>query len=387
MSTSTVRTGIMSRPLAAVFAANFGALVSFYLLLSTIPMFTGVVGAGEAGAGLTTGVMMLATVTAEFATAWLVSRIGYRTAFGLGLVLLGAPALLLPLASDLTAVLLICLARGVGFAIVVVVAGAVAASLMPAERRGEGLGLYGIVAGIPAIVALPAGIWLVAQVGYTAVFVGGGLAALAGIAALRWVPAVIGNGSGNDEGSNEESSLGSALRSPGLRRPALIFAATATAAGITATFLPLAVGEIAAIALLGQSVTATVARWLAGRYGDRHGPARLLVPGVLAVAVGTGALLVGSPVATVAGMLLFGAGFGVAQSASMMIMYNRAPATAYGTVSALWNLGYDAGYGAGAAGFGAVAGAGGYPVAFGLTTAIVVAALLPALRDRRHPVR
>ncbi|MEJ3651412.1 MFS transporter [Actinomycetes bacterium KLBMP 9759] len=383
MSTSTARPGIMSRPLAAVFAANFGALVSFYLLLSTVPMYTGVVGAGEAGAGLTTGVMMLATVTAEFATAWLVARIGYRAAYGLGLVLLGAPALLLPMASDLTSVLLVCLARGVGFAIVVVVAGAVAAALMPPERRGEGLGLYGIVAGVPAIVALPAGIWLVAQAGYAAVFIGGALAALAGVAAMRWVPTSIGDG---DESGHDEGGLGSALRSPGLRRPALIFAATATAAGITATFLPLAVGEVAAVALLGQSATATVARWLAGRYGDRHGPARLLVPGVLAVAVGTGALLVGSPIATVSGMLLFGAGFGVAQSASMMIMYNRAPATAYGTVSALWNFGYDAGYGAGAAGFGAVAGVGGYPVAFGLTTALVVAALVPALRDRRHPV-
>ncbi|WP_433557193.1 MFS transporter [Pseudonocardia xinjiangensis] len=381
MSATAAGTHIMSRPLAAVFAANFGALVSFYLLLSTVPMFTGVVGAGEAGAGLTTGVMMLATVVAEFATAWLVARIGYRAAYALGLVLLGAPALLLPLTGGLTPILLICLVRGVGFAIVMVVAGAVAASLMPADRRGEGLGLYGIVAGVPAIVALPAGILLVEQAGFTAVFVGGGLVALVGLATLRWIPTTIGAGDGESGGN-----LASALRSPGLRRPAMVFAATATAAGITATFLPLAVGGIAAVALLGQSLAATVARWLAGRHGDRHGPAGLLAPGVLAVALGTGALLLGSPIATVAGMLLFGAGFGVAQSATMMVMYNRAPTSAYGTVSALWNLGYDAGYGAGAAGFGAVAGITGYPPAFLLTAVLVGAALVPALRDRRHAV-
>ena len=31
---------------------------------------------------------------------------------------------------------------------------------LPPERRGEGLGLLGIVSGVPAVIALPAGVWL-----------------------------------------------------------------------------------------------------------------------------------------------------------------------------------------------------------------------------------
>jgi MFS family permease len=52
-------------------------------------------------------------------------------------------------------------------------------------------------------------------------------------------------------------------------------------------------------------------------------------------------------------------------------------------LSALWNLAYDAGMGLGAAGFGAVAAQAGYPASFALTAALMLAALAPALRDRR----
>ena len=65
------------------------------------------------------------------------------------------------------------------------------------------------------------------------------------------------------------------------------------------------------------------------------------------------------------------------------LMYARVPESGYGTVSALWNLAYDAGMGLGAAGFGGVAVQTGYPASFALTGVLMLAALAPALRDRR----
>jgi hypothetical protein len=50
------------------------------------------------------------------------------------------------------------------------------------------------------------------------------------------------------------------------------------------------------------------------------------------------------------------------------------PFAGYSTVSALWSVGYDAGMGAGAVGFGALAALTGYPAAFAPTAA---AKLLP----------
>ena len=83
-----------------------------------------------------------------------------------------------------------------------------------------------------------------------------------------------------------------------------------------------------------------------------------------------------------AGMCLFGTGFGMLESATFTLMIERVPAPAYGTASALWNLAYDAGYGAGPAVFGVVVGHTGYPVAFALTAMLMLAALIPAARDR-----
>jgi MFS family permease len=81
-------------------------------------------------------------------------------------------------------------------------------------------------------------------------------------------------------------------------------------------------------------------------------------------------------------MSLFGAGFGIIQNATLALMIDRMPASGLGTASALWNLAYDAGFGAGPVVFGLFVGHTGYPVAFALTGLLTLAALPAALRDR-----
>jgi MFS family permease len=138
------------------------------------------------------------------------------------------------------------------------------------------------------------------------------------------------------------------------------------------------------VALFVQSCAAPVGRWSAGWYGDRHGSARLLIPALLAVAIGTAALAwLDGPVAAAAGMGLFGLGFGVAQNATLALMFERVAKSDFGRVSALWNLAYDGGMGVGALGFGLLAAPAGPAAAFAATGVLMLAALTPALRDRR----
>jgi predicted MFS family arabinose efflux permease len=375
------RSPILSRALLALFVASFGAMTGFYLLLSVVPLYAESVGAGGVGAGLVTGTLMAATVAGEPAVPRLIGRFGHRWVLAAGLVLLGTPALALPAAATMPAILAVSLVRGLGFAVVVVVGGALVASLVPQERRGEGLGLFGIVVGVPGVAALPLGVWLVGEVGYPVVFVAGGLAALAGLAVVPGLP-------GRAPAREPPVGILAGLRSPALVRPAVTFSVTAMAGGVVVTFLPLAVGGgsggLAAVALFVQAVGSTLTRWWAGRFGDRHGPAVLLVPGVVAAAAGMAALvLVGQPAAVLAGMALFGAGFGATQNASMTLMLNRVAPSGYGTVSAIWNLAFDLGIGVGAFGFGVVAAQTGYPAAFAVTAGLVLAALVPLWLDRR----
>ena len=390
------RPRLVSARFAAALLSSFGALTSFYLLLSVTPMYAMSAGAGSAGAGLVTGSLMLTTVLAEFASPRLLGRFGYRAVFAAGALLLGGPAPALLLPHSMAIIIAVSIARGIGFGLATVVLGALVAASVPTERRGEGIGLAGVVACVPAIVALPSGVWLAQNTGYVVVIAITAISALAPLAATPWLANPAGQqagsghgeaGSGHAETEAAPAGLLSSLRSGGMLRPGLVFAATTIAAGVVASFLPLAAGVSAGVATLGlfaQAVTATASRWWAGRRGDRHGHAGLLIPGLLIAAAGMASLIwVSAPVVVIAGMCLFGIGFGIAQNTTFALMLDRAPASGYGTASALWNLAYDAGYGTGPIVFGVFVAHTGYPAAFALTGLLILAALVPAVRDRR----
>jgi len=142
--------------------------------------------------------------------------------------------------------------------------------------------------------------------------------------------------------------------------------------------------------LFVQPAVSTLARWAAGRIGDRHGHSRLLVPGVVLAIAGTAALAATGSFATVLlGATAFGAGFGVLQNVTLALMYERAPRSAYSGVSAVWNAAYDLGMAVGAIGFGVLVPAVGFAAAFLLTAATMLPAVAPARREavrRREPI-
>jgi predicted MFS family arabinose efflux permease len=263
-----------------------------------------------------------------------------------------------------------------------VVTGALTAKLLPPGRRGEGLGLLGIVSGVPAVIALPAGVWLAGHHLAAATAAMAATAGLLPLMAIRWLP-----------GGREPRHTARTGRIPGARRRGriagaalrlpLIFAAATIAAGVLDSFLPLVKGipsNLCSAALLVQTITAMLSRWQAGKRGDRYGHARLLIPALAVAALGMAAtMLVGSPIAIFAAMVLFGAGFGVIENATLALLIEQLPDA---KASALWNLAYDAGYGAGPAAFGLICVRTGYPAAFALTGALILAAVPVALRQR-----
>jgi predicted MFS family arabinose efflux permease len=411
---------IFSRQLILLLLAEFGLLAGFYLLISVVPLYAARAGAADVGAGLATGAMMMSTVLTELAVPGMLARYGYRAVLAAGALLLGAPALILAASPGLPLILAVCLARGIGLGIVVVSGSALTAELVPAERRSEGLGIYGVAVSIPSVLGLPLGVWLSQHVGFGPVFLAGAAVALAAAVPVCGLPALPDRseggpgaeggspgiegvpGAGSAPGAEEDvssrpervpgrSARGTGilrgLQADGLGRPVLVFAATTLANGVVVTFLPLALparsAPLASIALLAFASTTPVARWAAGRYGDQHGSGRLLIPAAAASALGmAGLVLVRSPAAILAGMALFGIGFGAAQNVTLALMMERVPRAGFGRASALWNMAYDAGIGAGALGFGLLVDATGYRAGFALTTAVLLAALVPAWRDR-----
>ena len=428
---------LVTRPFALACGAALANLTAFYLPLSVVPARAVAAGAPDGAAGLVTAALMLGGVLAECVAPRLMARFGDRAVLATGLLLLGGAALLLVPAVDVVSAVLVCGLRGLGFGFAVVVTGALVTRHVPAARRGEGLALAGVAACVPAVAALPAGVWLADACGADVVFVVAALVALVGVLA----PLALGRAAGSARSSAEsaaeaavavpyaapaagarcsalaaavavpESAAEAAVRAgepyaatavgaaeseaaaaagglmalarvPVERRSAVLFAATTVAAGIVVAYLPLAAtGPAVALGLFVQALAATAARYCAGRWGDRHGHARLVGPGLAACGLGMVLLLgVDQPAVLLAAMAVFGTGFGVAQSATYAVMVERAPAGGDGAVSALWNLAYDLGYGMGPLAFAAVVGASGYPAAFVLTGLVVLAGLRAARR-------
>jgi MFS family permease len=378
------RPRLVSRALLVRFVSIIGSSIGFYLPLSVVPLVAQDAGSAST-AGFATVALLLATVSCELVTPRLVSLVGYRWALALGLLFLGAPAVVLVLVASTPAILAVSVLRGIGFAVCVTAGGAVTASLIPGERRGEGLALVGIVGGIPGMLALPAGVWIAARWGYAPVFVATTVITLVALVSVPGLPSRKVSGRRSDE---VEPSVLAGLRSAAIRRPAAIFATSTAAVGVLVTFVPLAVtgahAWVVAAALLAQPAASTGSRWVAGRIGDRRGQAVLLVPGLLlAVAGMLGVAVIGSAVAVIGGALVFGLGFGVLQNATLCLMFARAPEGSEGVVSAIWNAAYDLGMAAGALGAGLVVAHVGYAAIFALAAVVMVPGLAGVRRDRR----
>jgi len=375
---TTGRSSLLTGVLLRLSAADFAAMCSFYLLLAVVPRYFAARGLGEWGAGLSTGALMLASVAAELVIPSVAAKVGYRRLLVVGLVLLGVPALVLPAAPTLTGLLVVSVLRGVGFAIVVVGVGTIAANALPEERRGEGLGMLGVVSTLPAVIALPLGLWLVDVCGYAFVFA---VAAATALVAILPVPAM-------PEPPSEDEVAGGLLTCLSQRevlRPLGIFAATAVASGVVVTHLPVAAGSVAAPALLAMSAASALTRWLAGRHADRHGANGPLLTAIVACSAGMlTASLTHNAVAVVAGMAVFGAGFGIAQSASLTTMLKQVSGSQAGAVNAGWNAAYDIGWGCGALAFGVAISTVGDSAGFALA-ALLVAVVVPLLRRRSAP--
>jgi predicted MFS family arabinose efflux permease len=372
---------ILSRALVLRFTSVVGSSVGYFLPLAVIPAYAG--RAGSSMAGLANGALLLATVLGELFTPRIVARTGYRWALASGLFLLGAPTLLLLASSAPALILAVNVVRGIGFAVAIVAGGALTAALIPNERRGEGLAVVGMVSGTASLLALPIGVWIVQHWGFAPVFIA---TAAAPILALATIPAL----PGRQAAAGSRYGILAALRNAALIRPATIFAAATAAGGVLITFLPLALDRrmswTAPVALFLQPATGTVAKWIGGRLGDRHGQTRLLVPGIVLSVVGMAMLfLIHEPVSVIAGSALFGAGFGTLHNATLTLMYARVPRADYSTASALWNAAYDFGMAAGAIGAGLIISLTGYPTAFLITALAILPALWLARLEKTAP--
>lgn len=368
----------------ALVAMSLLGFTSFFLTLSSLPVYAVGQGVPEALAGLVTTVMLVATVACQLLVPTAVRRIGQPATLAIGLIALGAPTPLLLLSDELWWLLLVSAVRGIGFAILTVLTPLVATQIAPPGSHGRAIGLYGLAVAVPNVVAVPAAVALT-EAGHFAVV------AWFGAVPVLAVPLV---------GRFPKPPPRGDRRAGTVRLPAwslvgvlaLLLAMTLAGGGIFAIVPVQLSGSGAAVtwALLLLGVTAALARWRAGSLADRTGSARLLpsvaVLGVLGLvllawgAAGTGPWSGGL---IVLGAAVFGIAYGGVQNLTLLLSFELAGPDRRAGASAAWNATYDAGTAVGALLIGAVAAGSSLTAAMAGCALLVVVSAVAAVATAR----
>ncbi|ACQ79940.1 major facilitator superfamily MFS_1 [Beutenbergia cavernae DSM 12333] len=340
------------REIRATFVVSFAGLTSFSLTLAALPAWAGQLGHPESVVGTITGVMLATTVVTQLLAPRLMRRFTIRSLLVVGSLLLGLPTPLYLVASGLPVLYGLSAVRGVGFALVTVVAALAIPRAAPPERRGEAIGIFGLSAAIPMMVGISGGAALTLGGSFAVVAVLGALPVLA-LAVVSGLPA-------ERAGAAGSTPLRRVLRA--LALPALLLVVTTAAGGGLVTLLPLQrpEGSVAALALLAFGAVGMIARWRIGTVLDRFGP-RLVLPVLVGcAAVGLVLLAVGLTTAgagaVTAGAAVFGLAYGGLQTVTLDMSYRTLPAADASAASAVWNAAFDAGTAVGSALLGFVGG-------------------------------
>ncbi len=344
-----------SRDLVLLMAAVVCAFLNYPALLVVGPVALGQAGAEASRAGLLTALFSGTTVATELSMPWLLARVpGKRVLVGaLALMTLGSFASL-PVVHSATGLLVLAPLRGVGFGATVVTIAVLAAELAPAARRAESLGYLGLASSIPNVIGPSLGLILAGVLGVE-----------------QCVPArQSGHPGGRGAGARHPAAAGRAGGRPasdpahGLPRqltvPFLALTLLATSYGGIVSYgalvLPSAGLASATLFFLVYGGARGLGRWLGGVSCPRFGVRNVTLAG-LALAPGALLLLVlgvhdASP--PLAG-LVYGAGSGLAQSAILVGMLDRANSADVRLGSTMWNLALDLGVSLGGAGLALVA--------------------------------
>jgi len=377
---------VLSAQLLVLLLAGGLGMAALSMALPVLPLTVAATTHDTAIAGVVTAVVAAFTVALELLSPALLGRFRARPLLVAAmLVQLAAMAGFAELPA-LPAMLVCGALAGAGFGLAVTVTVAAIGELVPPGRSGQAIGYFGVCASVPTILGPPLALLLLDVRGAGAVFLAGAVACAAGAAAcalLRFAPSPRAGGPAAGGGG-----VLAAMASPGVPRVWLAFACTTVTYGAAVSFTPLLLGTTgpgsASVFLLVFGVMRMLGRYAAGRAADRVGDRRLALPSLAAGALGLALLPLDVAPATVISAAVFGAAFGVVQTAAFVGMLHGAGPGRSAGVSGIWSVAIDAGIGGGALAMGPVGAAIGLSRAFWLLPALFALGFVMRLTDRRR---
>ncbi|HET6946556.1 MAG TPA: MFS transporter [bacterium] len=340
---------IARRSVAAARAVAAVAFLDLFMQFPTVAPYAADLGAAPGLVGVIVGAYSASNLVGNVIAGTVLDRWGRRRPLLASLALTAAVIAAYTLARDARELLALRVLHGLAASVLTVAAFAIMGDVTPAESRAQVMGQGGALIGATAVIGPPLAGFLRDRAGFDAVFITA--------AAVMLLTLVVAWRLGRETvRPTAYLAGGAAMRVP---RPlgaayAAVFAYTVglgaavthlalllQAAGLSGGAIGMAFGLFALVAVAVMLSPLT-------RASDRYGRRRPLVTGLMLVALGL--LVMGlSGISAVAGMGIFGTGFGlVFPSAAALVAESVPPGErgrAFGVFYALWSLGTVAGAG------------------------------------------
>ena len=346
--------------------------------MPTLPMFAKQLGGSDASAGLVIGVFAISALLARPVSGYALDRFGRQYLLFAGLLLFTISTIAYHQAGTLLLLLMIRFVHGFAWGLGSTASSTVATDLIPKGRLGEGMGYFGLSSTISMALAPAAGLWIVSNAGFDALFsVSTAMVAIA--VALTFViryPAV---------GLSEKTNF-SLLEKTAIKPAVVIFFLTMTYGAIV-SFLALYANQIG-ISNIGPffsvyAIALFVTRPMAGKLSDKKGFDIMVIPGIICVMA---AMVVLALSDTMNGLLvaaaLYGVGFGAAMPSLQALSVIATPPDRRGAANGTFFIGFDLGIGLSSILWGAVSQVVGYSAMFLWTLLPTLAALFFYLMNR-----
>lgn len=362
-----------------------GMSTSMFILY---PVFLTGLGADELRIGQVMGLAAGAAVLTRPIAGQLLDLLGgRRTLLGAGMLNLVSILALLPLAAIGPPLLFLTVLHAIAAGTLFASYFTYATHIVPPERRIEGVAMFGVAGMLPNGLGPPLSEWLLRTHGSRAYFAA---AAVFTVASLL-LTLLLHDARADHEDGARAAGLATWLRLARARTLRMPFLATFLfGVGIAALFTFLAPyalasgrGEVGGF-FFAYAMAAILTRVIGGRLPERLGPRRILIPALVAFALGLAVTpLTTAPAALLVIGALCGVGHGYAFPILNVLAVARTPVRVRGAVVSLYTAMIDLGQMVGAPLLGAIATVSFPVMFFTASVALVVAALGMTFAD--HP--
>jgi len=260
----------------------------FHILLPTLPLYAAYNGANGTEIGVITGIFGFSAIFIRFFTDFGIKKLGKKNCLFLGLALNIICTAGYAIFTSVDGMIATRIIHGFGFGMTTTFYAAIASDIVPYTRRGEGMGYFGLGSTVAMALAPAAGVWLVKDYGFVAMFV---------VAAIGTAIALIGTMLCSVprevvvlETAQEKTSLLSKLFETGTGFPAFLTILFGLGYGSVNTFVAMLAQEAhipdAGYFFIVGTLCVFLSRPLGGKIFDSKGPAWIILPGAILLLAG-----------------------------------------------------------------------------------------------------